>query len=360
MLPDGVGFLRSACNHYRSSPEDSCVLPAIVRRFGLRAGDTVSGFARAPRDPKDRYFMLTGVDRLNGDKPEPNRRTPYFDTLPAMYPNAPLKLETASDELSGRMIDLVAPLGLGQRGLIIAPPGSEGLRLLQKMAAAITENHPSKDVFVVLTGNRPEDITEMTAATKAAVLGVSLDDLPDQSVQVAEIAVDMARRRAESGKDAVVLLDSLTHLADSYFSLQPSAIRDTRGLDSAVWFKMRKLFGAGRALTGGGSLTFVATVVPDEASLAHRQLLTRLRSICNLEIVLDAALAQRAFPAIHIETSRSFREERLLPPDTLIRTQVLRRALSGLPPAESLEMILKKMRNSASNTDFLLSLKDNV
>jgi len=256
---------------------------------------------------------------------------------------------------------LVAPLGFGQRALVTAPSGSGALKLLQKMANAVVEKHPQAEVMVVLLGDRPEDIAEMTAQTKAAVLGIALDELPDQSAQVAEIAVEIARRKVENGKDVVILLDSLTHLSEAYLALQPAVIRNTQSLDSGVWFKIKRLFGAARAIAGGGSLTMIATVIPDEMTLAHQQLVMRLRGICTAEIVLDAALAERGIvPAIHIERSHASREERLLRPDVLIRTQVLRRALSGLSPAESLEMVLKKMKNSASNADFLMSLKDNV
>ncbi|MCL1856551.1 MAG: transcription termination factor Rho [Kiritimatiellaeota bacterium] len=360
MLPDGVGFLRSACNQYRSSPEDACVLPPIIRRYGLRAGDAVSGMTRAPRDPKDRYFTLVNVDKLGGAAPTPNRETPHFEALAAEYPATPMPLETASEELATRMVDLVAPQGFGQRTLVVTPPGTESLRLLRTMADGILANHANAEAMIVMACNTPEDIAEMAASTKATVLGVSLDELPDQNVQVAEIAMEMARRKAESGKDVVILLDSLTSLADAYFALQPSVARNVHGLDSGVWLKVRRIFGAARAIVGGGSLTLIATFVPDETSAFHQQLLTRLRGMCTSEIVLDTALAAQAFPAINIEASRTVREERLLKPDTLVRTQVLRRALAGLAPAEALDMILKKMRASASNAEFLLSLKNNV
>ncbi len=359
-LNDGSGFLRNAFNHYHTSPEDAFVLPAIIRRFGLRPGDAVAGPTRPPQAPKDRRFTLVNVDTVNGMTPAEARRVTAFESLTPLFPDRRIHLETTREEVEMRVTNLFTPIGFGQRGLIVAPPRTGKTVLLQKMANSISANHPKAHLVILLIDERPEEVTDMQRNTQAHVLSSTFDEPPERHVQVADIVIEMARRRVEMGQDVVILLDSITRLARAYNTLQPNSGKIlSGGVDANALQKPKRFFGAARNIEGGGSLTIVATALVDTGSRMDEVIFEEFKGTGNMELCLDRALVdKRVFPAINIEKSGTRKEEQLLHSEELARTWLLRRALNGVPPVEAMEMIVKRLKSTSTNAEFLMSMKE--
>ena len=359
ILPDGFGFLRSPKNNYLQCPEDVYVSPSQVRRFGLRTGDMIEGPVRDPKE-KERFFALGRVDGMNGKPPVEARRTVFFENLTPLFPDRRIVLETKQEELSTRVMDIFTPIGFGQRGLIVAPPRTGKTVLLQKIANAISANHPEALLFILLIDERPEEVTDMQRNTKAQVLSSTFDEAPERHVQVAEMVIEAAKRQVESGRDVVILLDSITRLARAYNTVQPNSGKTlSGGVDANALHKPKRFFGAARNIEKGGSLTIIATGLVDTGSRMDEVIFEEFKGTGNMELCLDRQLVdKRVFPAINIEKSGTRKEELLLYPDELSRTWILRRALNGVQPAECMEMVLKRLRSTKSNVEFLIAIKD--
>ncbi len=359
-MNDGTGFLRNAFNHYHTSPEDPFVLPAIIRRFGLRPGDTVAGPTRPPQGPKDRRFTLVNVETVNGLTPAEARRVTAFESLTPLFPDRRIHLETTREEVAMRVTNLFTPIGFGQRGLIVAPPRTGKTVLLQKIANAISANHPKAHLVILLIDERPEEVTDMQRNTQAHVLSSTFDEPPERHVQVADIVIEMARRRVEMGQDVIILLDSITRLARAYNTLQPNSGKIlSGGVDANALQKPKRFFGAARNIEGGGSLTIVATALVDTGSRMDEVIFEEFKGTGNMELCLDRSLVdKRVFPAINIEKSGTRKEELLLHSEELARTWLLRRALNGVQPVEAMEMIVKRLKSTATNAEFLMSMKE--
>jgi transcription termination factor Rho len=358
ILPDGFGFLRSPYYNYLPCPEDIYVSPSQIRRFGLRTGDLVDGEIRAPKD-KERFFALLKVDRINEDDPEKARSKIPFENLTPLFPNRRFVLEAAPDEVSMRVLDLLTPIGMGQRGLIVAPPRTGKTVLLQKIANSITRNSPKAKLIVLLIDERPEEVTDMERNTKAEVLSSTFDEPPERHVQVAEIVIEMARRMVECGRDVCILLDSITRLARAYNTLQPHSGKIlSGGVDANALHKPKRFFGAARNIEGGGSLTIIATALVDTGSRMDEVIFEEFKGTGNMELSLDRHLVdKRIFPAINIEKSGTRKEELLLHPDELQKTWILRKALNGVPPVEAMELIINRLKKTGSNAEFLMTLQ---
>ena len=359
ILPDGYGFLRSPKNNYLQCPEDVYVSPSQVRRFGLRTGDVIEGPVRDPKE-KERFFALGRVDTMNGKPPVEARRTIYFENLTPLFPDRRIVLETKAEEYSMRVMDIFTPIGFGQRGLIVAPPRTGKTVLLQKVANAISTNHPDAILFILLIDERPEEVTDMQRNTKAQVISSTFDEAPERHVQVAEMVIDVAKRQVENGKDVVILLDSITRLARAYNTVQPNSGKIlSGGVDANALHKPKRFFGAARNIENGGSLTIIATALVDTGSRMDEVIFEEFKGTGNMELCLDRQLVdKRVFPAISIEKSGTRKEELLLYPDELSRTWILRRALNGVPPVECMEMVIKRLKGSKSNAEFLMGIKD--
>jgi transcription termination factor Rho len=359
ILPDGYGFLRSPKNNYLQCPEDVYVSPSQVRRFGLRTGDVIEGPVRDPKE-KERFFALGRVDTMNGKPPVEARRTVYFENLTPLFPDRRIVLETKAEEYSMRVMDIFTPIGFGQRGLIVAPPRTGKTVLLQKVANAISANHPDAMLFILLIDERPEEVTDMQRNTKAQVISSTFDEAPERHVQVAEMVIDVAKRQVENGKDVVILLDSITRLARAYNTVQPNSGKIlSGGVDANALHKPKRFFGAARNIEKGGSLTIIATALVDTGSRMDEVIFEEFKGTGNMELCLDRQLVdKRVFPAINIEKSGTRKEELLLYPDELNRTWILRRALNGVPPVECMEMVIKRLKGSKSNAEFLMGIKD--
>lgn len=360
VMKDGTGFLRNSFNNYHTCPEDTFVLPAMIRRFGLRAGQTVMGLTRPPREPKGRNFVLVDVESVNGMTPAEARRITPFESLTPLFPNRRIHLDTTAEELDMRITNLFTPVGFGQRGLIVAPPRTGKTVLLQKMANAISANHPEVHLIILLIDERPEEVTDMQRNTKAHVLSSTFDEPPERHVQVADIVIEKSRRMVELGKDVVILLDSITRLARAYNTLQPNSGKIlSGGVDANALQKPKRFFGAARNIEGGGSLTIVATALVDTGSRMDEVIFEEFKGTGNMELSLDRSLVdKRVFPAINIEKSGTRKEELLLHTEELARTWILRRALSGVPPVEAVEMILGRLKKTSTNAEFLMSMKE--
>ena len=358
ILPDGFGFLRSPHYNYLPCPEDIYVSPSQIRRFALRTGDLVEGEIRAPKD-KERFFALLKVDRINSGDPEKSRHKVPFENLTPLFPNRRLVLETKQDEISMRVMDLLTPIGMGQRGLIVAPPRTGKTVLLQKIANSISANNPEVKLIVLLIDERPEDVTDMERTTKAEVLSSTFDEPPERHVQVAEIVIEMAKRIVECGKDVVILLDSITRLARAYNTLQPHSGKIlSGGVDANALHKPKRFFGAARNIEGGGSLTIIATALIDTGSRMDEVIFEEFKGTGNMELGLDRHLVdKRIFPAINIEKSGTRKEELLLHPDELSKVWVLRKALNAVPPVEAMELVVNRLKKTGSNAEFLLTLQ---
>ena len=359
ILPDGYGFLRSPKNNYLQCPEDVYVSPSQVRRFGLRTGDVIEGPVRDTKE-KERFFALGRVDTMNGKPPVEARRTIYFENLTPLFPDRRIVLETKAEEYSMRVMDIFTPIGFGQRGLIVAPPRTGKTVLLQKVANSISTNHPDAMLFILLIDERPEEVTDMQRNTKAQVISSTFDEAPERHVQVAEMVIDVAKRQVENGRDVVILLDSITRLARAYNTVQPNSGKIlSGGVDANALHKPKRFFGAARNIEHGGSLTIIATALVDTGSRMDEVIFEEFKGTGNMELSLDRQLVdKRVFPAINIEKSGTRKEELLLYPDELSRTWILRRALNGVPPVECMEMVIKRLKGSKSNAEFLMGIKD--
>jgi transcription termination factor Rho len=357
ILPEGYGFLRSEAYNYFPCQEDVYVSPALIRKYGLKKGNLVSGPIRPPKE-KERYFSLLQVEKIENEEPEKIRGRIIFDNLTPIFPNRRIFLEGKSGDLSMRVMDLITPIGFGQRGLIVAPPRTGKTVLIQKIANAITENHPEAHLIVLLVDERPEEVTDMERSVKGEVISSTFDETPDRHVQVAEMVIERAKRMAENKIDVVILLDSLTRLARAYNTLQPHSGKIlTGGVDANALQKPRRFFATARNLEEGGSVTIIATALIDTGSKMDDVIFEEFKGTGNMELHLDRALVdKRIYPAINIPKSGTRREELLYHPDELVRIHVLRRALSSVPPIEAMELLLERLKKTKNNVEFLLSM----
>ncbi len=359
VLPDGFGFLRSPNYNYLPSAEDIYVSPAQIRRFDLKKGDTVSGSIRSPRD-KEKYFALLKVNSINELSPEKSRDRILFENLTPLYPEERFILETESHLYSTRILDLVAPIGKGQRGLIVAPPRSGKTVLLRAIADALAINYPDVYLIVLMVGERPEEVTDMSRHVKGEVIASTFDEQPDRHVQVAEMVIAKARRLVETGKDVVILLDSITRLARAYNTVQPHSGKIlSGGIDANALHKPKRFFGAARNTEQGGSLTILGTALIDTGSRMEEVIFEEFKGTGNMELVLDRRLAdRRVWPAIDIIKSGTRKEDLLYDPNELEKVHSLRQAISNLGPVEAMQLILPRLKKTKSNIEFLLTMKD--
>lgn len=353
VLPEGYGFLRSQDWNYLYGPDDIYVSPSQIKRFDLRTGDTVRGQVRPPKE-WERYLALLKVESINGDEPERAKTRIAFDNLRPRYPEGRLRLETQDGDLSMRVVDLIAPIGKGQRGLIVSPPRAGKTILLQKMANAIHENHPEVALIVLLIDERPEEVTDMLANVKAEIISSTFDEPPDRHVQVADMVIEKAKRLVEHGKDVVILLDSLTRLARAHnVVIKNSGKILSGGVDSKALEKPKRFFGAARNTEEGGSLTIVATALVETGSRMDEVIFEEFKGTGNMELILDRKIAdRRVFPAIDINRSGTRREELLLNQEELNRVYLLRNFLSDMPEVDAIEFLLKQMSRSRNNREF--------
>jgi transcription termination factor Rho len=356
-LPEGYGFLRGPEHNYLPSPDDVYVGQAQIRKFDLRTGDTVSGQVRLP-GAGEKYFSLVKVEAVNFDAPEAARERIIFDNLTPLYPTERLLMETAPDNLSGRVVDLFTPIGKGQRALIVASPRTGKTMLMQSIANAITENHPEVALIVLLIDERPEEVTDMRRGVKGEVIFSTFDEPASRHVQVAEMAIEKAKRFVEQKRDVVILLDSITRLARAHNAVTPHSGKTlTGGVDSNALQRPKRFFGAARNLEEGGSLTIIATALIDTGSRMDEVIFEEFKGTGNLEIHLDRRLSdKRVFPAIDLQKSGTRKEELLVPKDDLGRVWLLRRALSALSGVEQMEMIIERMAKTKNNAEFLKSM----
>ena len=354
ILPDGFGFLRSSSYNYLPGPDDIYVSPSQIRRFNLRTGDTVSGQIRQPKE-SERYFALLKVEAINFEDPEIAREKILFDNLTPLYPDKKINLEYEKENYSTRIIDLMTPIGFGQRGLIVSPPRSGKTMLLQFIANSITANHPEVDLMVLLIDERPEEVTDMERSVKGEVISSTFDEPAERHVQVAEMVIDKAKRLVEHKKNVVILLDSITRLARAYNSVVPPSGKIlSGGVDSNALQRPKRFFGAARNIEDGGSLTIIATALIDTGSRMDEVIFEEFKGTGNMELQLDRRLAdKRIFPAIDIKKSGTRKEELLMDQDTLNRVWILRKLLSSLNPVDSLEFLLEKMNGTGNNREFL-------
>ncbi len=357
ILPDGFGFLRTQDYNYLPGPDDIYVSPSQIRRFNLRTGDTVAGQIRPPKD-NERYFALLKVESINYEHPDVAKDKILFDNLTPIYPNRKIKLETTPDNYSTRVMDLLTPIGFGQRGLIVAPPRTGKTMLLQNIANAISINHPEAYLIVLLIDERPEEVTDMERNVKAEVVSSTFDEPAQRHVQVAEMVIEKAKRLVEHKRDVVILLDSITRLARAYNTVVPPSGKIlSGGLDSNALHRPKRFFGAARNIEEGGSLTIVATALIDTGSRMDEVIFEEFKGTGNMEIVLDRKLAdRRIFPAIDINKSGTRKEELLLPPHDLNRIWILRKLLAPLNPIDAMEFFLDKMAGTKNNAEFLASM----
>ena len=354
ILPDGFGFLRSADSNYLPGPDDIYVSPSQIRRFNMRTGDTVSGQIRQPKE-SERYFALLKVEAVNFEDPEIARDKILFDNLTPLYPERKMNIETDSDNYSTRIMDLMIPIGFGQRGLIVSPPRSGKTMLLQNIANSIISSHSNVVPFVLLIDERPEEVTDMRRSVNAEVISSTFDEPPERHVQVAEMVIEKAKRLVEHKKDVVILLDSITRLARAHNSVMPPSGKIlSGGVDSNALQRPKRFFGAARNIEEGGSLTIIATALVDTGSRMDEVIFEEFKGTGNMEIQLDRRLAdKRVFPAIDIKKSGTRKEELLLSDETLNRVWILRKLLSSLNPVDSLEFLLEKMSGTKDNKNFL-------
>ncbi len=356
-LPEGYGFLRSQDWNYLYGPDDIYVSPSQIKRFDLRTGDTGLGQVRPPKEG-ERYLALLPGERVNGDEPDRAKHRVAFDNLRPRYPNSRIDLETDVSDLSMRVMELMAPLGKGQRGLIVAPPKAGKTILMQKIANSITQNHPDIHLIVLLIDERPEEVTDMEENVKAEVISSTFDEPADRHTQVAEMVLEKAKRLVEHGRDVVILLDSITRLARAYNVTVPHSGKVlSGGVDANALHKPKRFFGAARNIDGGGSLTIVATALIDTGSRMDEVIFEEFKGTGNMELVLDRHISdKRIFPAIDINKSGTRKEDLLLDDTELSRVYLLRNFLSDMPPAEAIEFLLGRMRKTRDNQEFLDSM----
>ncbi len=359
------GFLRSPRSNYLQSNEDIYISSSQIRRFGLQTGHVVEGVIRPPKKTEnkaERYFAMLQIEKVNGEKPESVKQKILFDNLTPIYPQEQLKLEHNASEFATRMVDLMAPVGKGQRGLIVAPPYSGKTTLLKNIAAGIESNHPEVSLIFLLIDERPEEVTDVARSVKGEVISSTFDEYPERHIQVAEMAVEKAKRWAEYGKDVIILLDSLTRLARAYNLTAPHSGKTlTGGLDAMALVKPRQFCGAARKFEEGGSLTIIASVLIGTESRGDEAIYEEFKGTANMEIHLERSLLdRRIFPSINIERSKTRREELLLAPDVLNKVWVLRRFTNQMDSAESLEMLVEQLGKTRTNDEFLEGMVDNA
>jgi transcription termination factor Rho len=361
ILPDGFGFLRSPDHHYLSCPDDIYVSPSQIRRFGLRNGMSVAGQIRPPKE-SERYFALLRVEAINGEDPAKLSTRMLFDELTPLHPDERIQLETAAEEISTRVVDLVVPIGFGQRGLIVSPPRAGKTILLQKMAKAVLANYPDAYVFMLLIDERPEEVTDMERQVKGPgceVISSTFDENAARHVQVADMVLEKAKRLVECGRDVVIFLDSITRLARAWNSEVPNSGKIlSGGVDANALQRPKRFFGSARKVEQGGSLTIIATALVDTGSKMDDVIFEEFKGTGNLEIVLDRRLVdKRVYPAIDINRSGTRREEMLMEPDEYRRVCVLRRVLGDMNPTDAMELLVNRLSKTKSNSEFLMSLK---
>ena len=361
VLSDGFGFLRSPTSSYLAGPDDIYLSPNQIRRFGLKNGDTVAGTIRIPRD-NDRYLAMHKLESINFESPERNRRRVLFENLTPLFADERLLMEVgngATEDLSARLVDLAAPVGKGQRGLIVAPPKAGKTMLLQQIAHSITRNHPECILIVLLIDERPEEVTEMQRSVKGEVISSTFDEPASRHIQVAEMVIEKAKSLVEYKKDVVILMDSITRLARAYNTEAPSSGRVlTGGVDAKALHRPKKLFGPARNVEEGGSLTILATALVETGSKMDEVIYEEFKGTGNMEIHLDRRLAEkRIFPAINVRMSGTRREELIVPADELQRMLVIRRLLANMEDVEGTEFLLDRLRRSKTNADFFESMR---
>jgi transcription termination factor Rho len=357
-LPDGFGFLRAPEYNYLPGPDDIYVSPSQIRKFDLRTGDTVSGQIRPPKEG-ERYFALIKVEAINFESPDQAREKVFFDNLTPLYPDEMLKMEVTQENLSARVIDLVTPLGKGQRGLIVAPPRTGKTMLLQTIANSITQNHPEVTLIVLLIDERPEEVTDMQRSVNGEVISSTFDEPPTRHVQVADMVIEKAKRLVEHKRDVVILLDSITRLARAHNAVVPPSGKIlSGGIDSNALQRPKRFFGAARNIEEGGSLTIIATALIDTGSRMDDVIFEEFKGTGNSEIHLDRRLSdKRLFPAIDLQRSGTRKEELLLSKEDLSRIWVMRRVLNPLSPVEQMEVVLERLEKAKSNAEFLASMQ---
>ncbi|OGU77454.1 MAG: transcription termination factor Rho [Ignavibacteria bacterium RBG_16_34_14] len=359
VLPDGYGFLRSSDYNYLPSPDDIYVSPSQIKKFLLRTGDFVSGQVRPPKEG-ERFFALLRVEAVNGLDPDAIRDRTLFDNLVPVYPTKKMSLESAPGEYSMRIMDMLTPVGKGQRGLIVSPPKSGKTVLLQKIANSITRNHPEIKLIILLIDERPEEVTDMERSVKAEVISSTFDEPADRHVQVADMVIEKAKRMVEAKEDVVILLDSITRLARAHNIVVPHSGRIlSGGVDSNALQKPKRFFGAARNTEDGGSLTIMATALIDTGSRMDDVIFEEFKGTGNMEIVLNRDLSdRRIFPAIEVNKSGTRKEELLLKEDDLAKIWILRKILSEFNPVETMEFLLDKMRGTKNNKEFLNNMNN--
>lgn len=359
VLPDGFGFLRSPYYNYLPSTEDIYVSPAQIRRFDLRKGDTLFGSIRAPKE-KEKYFAMLKVDKINGKTFEQTRDRVLFENLTPLYPDKRIVMETTRERLTTRVLDLASPIGKGQRGLIVAPPKSGKTILMQHIANGIEVNNPEIVLMVLLIDERPEEVTDMIRTVKGEVIASTFDEPPERHVQIAEMAIEKARRMVECGYDVVILLDNITRLARAYNTVQPHSGKIlTGGVDANALHKPKRFFGAARNVEQGGSLTIIATALIDTGSRMDEVIFEEFKGTGNMELVLDRRLAdRRIWPAIDLIKSGTRKEELLFHPAELEKIYLLRQGIADLTPVDAMNLLTARLKKTSSNAEFLLSMKE--
>ncbi len=354
ILPDGYGFLRSPDYNYLPGPDDIYVSPSQIRKFDLKTGDTISGNVRPPHEG-EKYFALVKIEAINFESPEETRNKILFDNLTPLYAQERVKMETVRDHLSGRVMDLLTPVGKGQRGLIVAPPRTGKTMLLQSIANSITANHPEVALIVLLIDERPEEVTDMQRSVKGEVISSTFDEPAARHVQVAEMVIEKAKRLVEHKRDVVILLDSITRLARAYNTIVPPSGKVlSGGVDSNALQRPKRFFGAARNIEEGGSLTIIATALVDTGSRMDEVIFEEFKGTGNMEVILDRKLVdKRVFPAIDIQRSGTRKEELLIPKEDLQRTWILRKVLNPLSPTEAMELLTDKLAKTRNNQEFL-------
>ena len=361
ILPDGFGFLRSPDTSYTASTDDIYISPSQVRRFNLHTGDMIEGEVRIPKDG-ERYFALTKLDRVNGGLPEHNKHKVLFENLTPLFPKQQMRLERdikSEENITGRIIDIIAPIGRGQRALIVAPPKSGKTMMMQHIAHAITANNPDVHLMVLLVDERPEEVTEMQRSVKGEIIASTFDEPATRHVHVAEMVIERAKRLVELKKDVVILLDSITRLARAYNNVVPSSGKVlSGGVDSNALQRPKRFFGAARNVEEGGSLTIIATALVDTGSRMDEVIFEEFKGTGNSEVHLSRRLYEkRVFPAIELNKSGTRREELLLAPEILQKTRILRQFMYNMDEIESMELMIKKMRETKTNVDFFEAMR---
>jgi transcription termination factor Rho len=354
ILPDGYGFLRSPDYNYLPGPDDIYVSPSQIRKFDLKTGDTISGNVRPPHEG-EKYFALVKIEAINFESPEETRNKILFDNLTPLYPQERIKMETVRESISGRVMDMLTPIGKGQRGLIVAPPRTGKTMLLQAIANSVTANHPEVALIVLLIDERPEEVTDMQRSVKGEVISSTFDEPAARHVQVAEMVIEKAKRLVEHKRDVVILLDSITRLARAYNTIVPPSGKVlSGGVDSNALQRPKRFFGAARNIEEGGSLTIIATALVDTGSRMDEVIFEEFKGTGNMEVILDRKLIdKRVFPAIDIQRSGTRKEELLIGKEDLSRVWVLRKVLNPLSPTEAMELLVDKLGKTRNNAEFL-------